>query len=299
MIGIGFILFLISCSKSADSLPNNENQALLMVQTVSIEPSTTNKETRASELPTPVNSGTLWIGIRGTNGYTAQKGLIYTYNSGNGKWTCPTAVQLSKDPISLYAYWPQTNYPENNGMITLTTQNYAENKDLSYAISGGENVCSTHSAAGFILKHAYARIKVDISFSTYFPDNAILESVSVSGGGLYQDGTLILESGTINYGTSVQKVAWTSGQELAIINRKYVGDMLVVSAPTLTNATLNVRVDETNYSALLGNALTNIEAGKSYRVKAEVNKGSILITSLVAVENWIIDTPKNGDTEFE
>lgn len=304
LAALAALLLLACCSQ--DGMPAGAGNAggtahaPLVVNTVSVADGGEHTDTRATTLPAPVTSGSLWVGIRAKNGYAARTGLIYTYSSGT--WASATAVPLGKDPVSLYAYWPQDEYPENGGMVTLTTQPYSAGKDLGYALSGGENVCSAHPSAGFVLKHAYARVKVDITFSQYFEDATTLDAVfvSASAGELCSKGTLIPESGTLIAGATLQKLAWTtSGQTLTAIGRTYTGDMLVVPSTSLTDAMLGITLGGADYSADLGSALTQLEAGRSYLIKAEVKTDPAFVITRVEVEDWTAGTSQNGDAEFE
>ena len=290
-------LFLLSsCSQEESNIPDTGDQLVpLSVSTVSMEADGTNAATRA--LPTPVVSGKLWVGVRAQNGYAAQTGLIYTYT--DGSWTCPTSTMLGKDPVSLYAYYPQDGYTINSsGNVTFTSQTYSADKDLGYATSGGDNVCATHPYAGFVLKHAYARVRVDINFSPLFADATVLDSVSVSAAGMYQSGTLNPESGNFTRGSTVlPELKWKPAATLSSISRKYTGDMLLVPSSALTDAKLTVTIDGSNWVADLSSAFTRLDAGKEYRIK--VIMGAALIIDKVEVENWTTGTPQSGDTQFE
>lgn len=298
-IGICSALLLASCCQDVDILPTRDSRALLTVKTVSIATDTRNADTKASVLPTPITTGALWTGIRALNSYAAQKGLIYTYNS-SGQWICNKPIYLGADAISMYAYWPQAGYTESNGMLTLSTQPYLSDKDLCYALSGGENVCFMHPSAGFVLKPAYARIKVDLSFSSFFENTKMLNSVALIANGLKKSATLTLESGVLTPTNEIlKKLEWTPKLTLgALTDRKFVADMLVVPSLALTSARLSIYLDDVNYGVVLGDALTKLEAGKSYRIKMEIKTDPALIVKLVTVEDWITDTPQNGNTEF-
>ena len=294
------LLLFSSCSQEADGIPGGATHASLVVETVSRVADGMRTDTRATALPVPVTTGKLWVGIRGTAGYDARTGLVYSYDG--SAWIPASATEtplLGKDPISLYAYWPQDEYTETGGTVRLDTQPYADDKDLCYALSGGENICSAHPSAGFVLDHAYARIKVDITFSPLLAGTATLEYIYVSGGGLYRDGTLVLGNGFLVPGTLQPEVKWTSGQTMASINWKYIGDMLVVPSASVTGARLVIRIRGINYAAALDSALASFEAGKQYRIKAEVKVDPALVIEKVEVEEWKTGIPQSGDTQFE
>lgn len=292
---IGALLLLASCSQEENSGTSGSEECIpLTVTAVSMTADGTHPATRV--VPVPVTEGKLGVGVRAGNGYTAQTGLVYTGTA--GAWTCPTSVVLGKDPISLYAYYPQDGYSiDGSGNVGLTTQAYTAAKDLGYALSGGENVCSAHPYAGFVLNHAYARLKMDINFSPLFEDATTLDAVTLAATGIRSSGTLNVGTAAYTPGSTQPKLEWLPAETLAAIERKFSGDMLVAPSPAVTDAKLTVTVSGSNWVADLSSALTRLEAGKSYRVK--VVMGAALIIDKVEVENWTTGTAQTGDTQFE
>lgn len=288
------LLLFASCSQEGNNLPDTGDRVPLTVTAVSMTADGTNPASRA--LPVSVTEGKLWVAVRAGNGYTAQTGLVYT--GAAGAWTCPTSVVLGKDPISLYAYYPQDGYSiDGSGNVGLTTQAYTAAKDLGYALSGGENVCSAHPYAGFVLNHVYARLKMDINFSPLFEDATTLDAVTLVATGIRSSGTLNVGTAAYTPGSTQPKLEWLPAETLAAIERKFSGDMLVAPSPAVTDAKLTVTVSGSNWVADLSSALTRLEAGKSYRVK--VVMGAALIIDKVEVENWTTGTAQSGDTQFE
>lgn len=256
-----------------------------------------NANTRAASLPVPVISGKLGVGVRGENGYTAQS-LIYTYT--NGVWTTNTPLMLSTAPVSLYAYYPQGgNHNVSDGNVTLNTQLYSTANDFAYTTGGGENVCSTHPYAGFVLRHAYARIKVDIEFSNHFEGTTTLDAVTLAATGFLQSGTLNVNTNASTSGDALDKLEWKPNQNLTTLNYKYLGDMLVVPPKLgeLTDAKLTITIGGANWNVDLSKALTKVEAGKSYRIR--VVMGAVLIIDGVNIEGWDEGGSSNADSSFE
>lgn len=295
----GALLLLASCSQEENGgAGGSEDRVPLMVAGVSMAADGTNPATRA--VPVPVTEGKLGVGVRAGNGYTAQTGLVYTY--ADGAWTSSSPLVLSKDAASLYAYYPQDGHtPDAAGNVTLATQPYAAVKDLGYALSGGENVCSTHPYAGFVLRHAYSRVGVDILFSKYFGDAAKLDTVAITAGGIYSKGTQNIQTGTFTPGPGVTpKMELTPGETMADMAREYKGYILVVPSPSLTGAKLAITVSGQKWTADLSSALTALEVGKSYRIKAQIDLvGVDLVIKTVEVEEWKTGTSHNGETQFE
>lgn len=318
IIGIGTLaaLLLASCSQDGDGLPGGKESRALVVGSVSMTTDgTAANTTRASTaLPVPVTSGDLWVGVRAENGYEAARGKVYTYASGTGWTTVYSAITLSEKPVSLYAYWPYAPnanppvYPDVNGTVTLTSQPYSAGQDLGYTTSGGANVNATHPYAGFVLSHAYARIKTDLTFSAYFRDTVRLDAVYITAGkGLCKSGTLVVESGTVVPAPGAPyEPRQEPGQTLASLGRKFTGlDVLMVPAPAIhftpgvEGATLHIVLSGVPYSADLG-GLQSLDGGKIYTVTAEVKTDpSLLIKPQVTVEQWQTSGAQNGDAQFE
>lgn len=294
------LLLFASCSQEGNNLPDTGDCVPLTVTSVSVASGAVEPNTRA--LPVSVTEGKLWVAVRARNGYTAQTGLVYT--GAAGKWTCPTFVKLLKDPISLYAYYPQDGYSiDGSGNVGLTTQPYATAKDLGYALSGGENVCLAHPYAGFVLKHAYARLRVEISFSPDIDDTSLLDSVTVAATGLLNDGRQNVENGTFTPGGSATALKWKPGVALytlpgsSSMGYKFTGDILVVPSASLSNARFSLSLQGSNYIADISAALVSLEAGRQYRLRAVM--GTSLIIDGIDKETWNEFTPQNGDSHYE
>lgn len=297
------LLLLASCTQEGNNIPDAsgaDELVPLTVTSVSMAGDGTGADTRATTLPIPVTSGKLGMGVRAGNGYTAQTGLVYTY--ADGAWTSATPLVLSKDPVSLYAYWPQDGYPLNtaDNTVSLLTQPYAADKDLGYALSGGDNVCAVHPYAGFVMKHAYSRVRVEISFLQHLVDaGMVLDSVTVAATGLLKDGKQNIENGTVTPGDPVTELKWKSGSALSTFaDKKFIGDMLAVPSTTLTDANLSFSLGGRNYVSDLSSALIALEAGKTYRIRALVI-GFPLIIDGVETEEWITAPTQTGDTQLQ
>ena len=258
----------------------------------------THADTRAASLPVPVISGKLGVCVRAGNGYDAQS-LTYTYT--DGAWATPTPPMLSTAPVSLYAYYPQDGGSHSvaaGGSVALTTRPYSAASDFAYTTGGGENVCSTHPYAGFVLRHAYARIKVDIEFSNFFDAATTLDAVTLAATGFLQSGTLNINTNASTAGTTVDKLEWKPALTLTTLGYKYLGDLLVVPpGSTLSGTKLTITIDGTNWNADLSGALTRVEAGKSYRIRAVM--GAALIIDGVTIEGWNDGGSSNADSDFE
>lgn len=318
IIGIGILaaLLLASCSQDGDGLPGGKAGRTLMVGSVSMTTDGTAANTRTSAgLPVPVTSGDLWVGVRAENGYESALGKVYTYQPGSGWTTVYSEITLNEKPVSLYAYWPYAPnanppvYPDQGGAVILTSQPYSAGQDLGYAVSGGTHVNATHPYAGFVLSHAYARIKLDLTFSDFFKDDVRLDAVYITAGkGLYKNGTLIVENGTVVTDPTLPlyELRWEPGQTLASLGRKFTApDVLIVPAPAIhfapgvEDAALHMILSGVPYSADLG-SLQSLDGGKIYTIRTTVKTDAPLIVGTqVTVEDWNTGTAQSGDMQIE
>lgn len=302
---------LASCTQEGNNIPDASGADKLVpltVSAVSMAGDGTGADTRATTLPIPVTSGKVSVGVRGVNGYTQAAWMEYTYSS--GAWTFDasssygSALLLSEKTASLFAFWPadaESGYSldatfEISGM---QTQPYAFDKDLCYATSGGDNVCAVHPYAGFVMKHAYSRVRVEVAFSPQLVDaGTVLDSVTVAATGLMKTGYPNVETGAFYSSDPITELKWKSGSALSTLaNKKFIGDVLVVPSPTLTDAKLTIALGGSNYISDLSSALTTLEAGKSYRIR--VVMGTSLIIDGVETEAWINAPTQTGDTRYE
>lgn len=300
---------LASCTQEGNNVPDasgTDKLVPLSVASVSMESDGIDPNTRATTLPIPVTSGKVSVGVRAGNDYAEAKWLEYAYSS--GAWTFDasssygSALLLGEKTASLYAFWPagpDYSLDATGEISVMKTQPYALDKDLCYATSGGDNVCAVHPYAGFVMKHAYSRVRVEISFSPQLVDaGTVLDSVTVAATGLYKTAFPRADDGSLRLDSAATELKWKSGSALSTLaNRKFIGDLLVVPSPTLTDAKLTIVLDGSNYISDLSSALTTLVAGKSYRIR--VVMGTSLIIDGVETEAWINAPTQTGDTRYE
>ena len=315
-------LALLALACTADEPASTETSAAtaaLTVESVAIAGSepvvsgsevatySSNPATRAAVLPTPVTAGTLYVGMRTATGYpTAIAPLAYTYTS--GQWLCATgAIELNSRPASLYGYILNGHAASGNGTgtpitIGMTSQDYADSRDLLYATSGGENVCTAHPYVGFVLKHAYARLRVNITVHSSLPvaTYAKLESVAVDATGMYATGTLTPATDAIATGTASAQQLWNPNTAITgLPNRTYTADKLMVPAVgAVTGAQLTVKVSGTTWKADLSAAPFTLQAGKTSIINATLRAAGLMIMS-VEVEDWADGGTHSGDMQVQ
>lgn len=315
-------LVLLATACTADEPASTETSAAtaaLTVESVAVAGSepvvsgseaatySSNPATRAAVLPTPVTSGTLYVGMRTATGYpTAKAPLAYTYTA--GQWLCGSdAIELNSSPASLYGYILNGHTASGDGTgtpitIGMTSQDYADGRDLLYATSGGENVCTAHPYAGFVLKHAYARLRVNITVHSSLPADtyAKLESVAVDATGMYATGTLTPATGVIAPGTTSAQQTWSPNADVtSLTNRTYTADKLMVpSAAAVNDAKLTVKVSGTTWEADLSAAPFTLQAGKTCIINASLRAPGLVITS-VEVEDWADGGIHDGDMQVQ
>lgn len=291
---IGLILgLLVSCTQ--EEVPGSTREALLTVSRVTIAGEAT--PTRAGAQPEPI-FGKLGVGVRAQNGYTARE-LVYAYAEDG--WITSVKVGLTDNAISLYAWHPQDGTAVTSGKIALATQTYAAGKDLTYAATGGYNVCAAHPYAGFVLQHVYARVLLDVRIApSVVGGSSKIESVFLSAPSdvFPQNGTLTIGTGAFAAGTTLaDRLDWPAGFTVASISYTYQGDLLVIPVAALSNISFNMMIDGRAWSVKLGSALTAFESGKSYRIRASL--GTDLTVNAVQVESWNDTSLGSQEMQFE
>lgn len=278
---LGLALGLLAACTQEET-PGGTPEALLTVSQVTIAGEA--PCTRAAET-TPLVAKNLKVGVRAAFGYAAQR-LEYTLTESG--WVSSTRVPLTDKSIALYAWYPWEGMSEVGGKLLLANQPYAAEKDLTYAPTGGVNVCDAHPYAGFVLQHVYARVQVDLRIVPLIVSGSSrLESVSLAASGSVfpVSGGLDLITGAVETTPPfTDRIDWTAGVTMASINYRFQGDLLVLPVSGLSNLIFYVMVDGKAWSVKLGDTLTAFESGKSYLIQASL--GSDLTVNTVQVEGW-------------
>lgn len=267
----------------------------LVVGSVSIGTAATDAAAGQTRAVTPValTSGSIGIGVRAENGYAAQQ-VKYTYNSTTGKWEPDgtPGIQLMSGAASLYAWYP---YEATNGIepIPLLLQTYSDAKNLHFCNSGGDNVCATYPGATFELKPIYTRLQVNITGADpsvaaspliyIFPTNP-----NDKMSGFVTEGNLSLTG----------DVTTTNGDRMQLFHKNYHVfwdaqtlkiDILMI--PNDSNPIERMEIILVKSSALIwelsfSDAPIALEAGKTYTVNVQLDKGTISIKETINKEDY-------------
>lgn len=291
----------------------------LVVGSVSIgttAPDAAGGQTRAAT-PVALTSGSIGIGVRAENGYTAQQAK-YTYNSTTGKWEPDgPGIPLKSGAASLYAWYPYELNNDGDSQVTLELQAFPteealNQKALYHSMSGGSNVCVASPSAQFEMKPVYARIKMTVSGLYKSPYGLYIGAFNpdTHGGDPYhiiKKTTQDLLTGSINTDINNSAVelaaedmlavtspnfAWNGTAETYILMIPYTDPITDIAVSMVDISTVIYPEDVIAWMFLLDDAQITPEAGKSYTLTIRIDGGITSIPTVVE-ENYDVQAIKN------
>lgn len=305
---------LASCTAADESMPGGEDGLpVLDVLGAGITP--TEAVTRAAGTTTTVTSGSIGVFLSNTDPADADPPYVpvsnrkYTY--GTPKWTTDKAIYLGGEEANVCAYYPYSD-AQATTTVSLTTQGYAADKDLSYAphikVNGGPDKTIDGDVGRhvtFVLKRAYSRAKIEFTRKNYTATGKITE---IKWQKLPLAATLGITDGTysgLTAGEKIQTVDYTLPETDALTVNET--DELLVAPGKITELTgdkeglvLVLTIDGKPMTTYIKPSVLNeLKAGKYYTFKVNVNGTGIDITK-VELEDWQ-DQPveDTGDKPFE
>lgn len=243
--------------------------------------------------PVALTSGSIGIGVRAENGYAAQQ-VKYTYNSTTGKWEPDgmLGIQLKSTAASLYAWYPYEATSGTEDPIPLQLQTYSDAKNLHFCNSGGDNVCATYPGATFELKPIYTRLQVNITGAD--PKVATNPAINIyptnhGNSNFYfsTEGTLSL-TGDIDIKKVRTEIYFVEDYHALWDAQTLKTDVLMIpneSTPIermVITLDSNILIWELSFS----DAPIALEAGKTYTVNVQLDKGTISIKETINKEDY-------------
>lgn len=211
-----------------------------------------------------LTSGSIGVGIRAENGYTAQTAK-YTYNSSTNRWETDTPIQLKSKPAGLYAWYPYEAVPAPP-IVQLKVQAYSDDKSLCYTTSGGGNVCATHPNATFELRPAYSRLTITISWGAEFP--ALKDIRLNAADGMITSGCdLDLATGT--YTVKSQELSTAIGSYSQRSGNTITSDVLMIGAGTDHITTILITTNNDTWKVTISSITP--QTGKIHSFKLNIN----------------------------
>lgn len=256
-----------------------------------------------------LQSGSIGVFLTGKDvatTYKATDNCEYTYNT--GKWAASNSnatIYLSGEDANVCAYYPYKNAETHNNetAIPLTTQEYAAEEDLSFAVNSVVNGTSTQRAVTFAMTHAYSQIQLNITRENY-PTTCAISAITLENSKLVTKATIDITNGTV-------KATPTDHYSLDLVNPKtldaletYTRSLLMVPvaslaiAPDDNSLKISLTVDgQTMSTGIPALELPALTRGEKYVIALKIKGKEISATSVTAAP-WT-DSQVNGGTEYE
>lgn len=306
---------LVSCTAN-ESLPGgDEGETLPVLDVMGAGIIPTEIATRAVKTTT-VTGGSIGVFLSNVDPMAADPAYMpvsnrkYTY--GTPKWTTDKAIYLGGEQANVCAYYPYSA-TQATTVAALTTQQYDEDKDLSYApyvrVNGGPDKTADGNVGRhvtFVLKRAYSRVKVEFTRKNYTATGKITEikwkkiPLSAKLGitdGAYTDLTAGEKTLTVDYTLpETDALPIKEADELLVAP----GKIAEPTAGEKEGLALTITIDGKPMTTYIKpSALSELKAGKYYNFKVNVN-GTAIDIEKVSLEDWEAQTLENtGNKPFE
>lgn len=267
--------------------------------------------TRAGAV-TILASGSIGVFLTGKDVATTYKetdNCEYTYNGTTGKWAASASdatIYLSGEDANVCAYYPYKNAETHNDETTipLTTQEYAVDEDLSFAVNSVVNGTSTQRAVTFAMTHAYSQIQLNITRENY-PTKCEISAITLENSSLATNTTIDITNGTVKV-TSTGSYSLDFGNGLKILGAEetYTRSLLMVPVASLAtdvdsnSLKISLTVDgQTMSTGIPASELPALTRGEKYVIALKIKGKEISATGVTAAP-WT-DSPVNSGTEYE
>lgn len=305
-----------ACSESrepGEAIPGDSGKlpVALEIASATIEGEATTV-TRAGTV-TSLTSGAMGIFLQGKDAgttYTAINNCQYKYNTGTSKWEAEApaeTIYLGGENAQVCAYYPfkakSTGY-DNKTALPLTTQDYAEAQDISYATNSEVNGTSALRKVTFAMTHAYSQIELKISRENY-PSACAISKIELQNASLATSGTINITDGVVtptigNYsltGLTTPKTlgsAETYTRALLMVPTTLTADLTdtdksLMIALTVDDQVMTAGIPTTDLSALM--------KGEKYVIGLKI-KGTEIVPTVTAVP-WTTADVNSSDDEYE
>lgn len=264
--------------------------------------------TRA-QTPVELTEGTMGIFRLAVNDYTSMENIRYSRVKGdNWKPATSTIIYVGANAASLCAYSPYGATTFSNTTATLTAQPYNTTKDLSYAVTGGNDIWKKTPQASFEMKRAYARLKLAVTRDATYPNTCKVTKVVLTpqSGTILTTNTLDISTGTTGSGTTAAsyETAITTAISTAGVASGATDDSsidLLMIPQTLTSAgglKVTLTVDGIGYSAVVpADKLGEFTAGNQYTVSLTLKGKAIEIEGVNITKEWTTAAVGSGSKD--
>lgn len=267
--------------------------------------------TRAGTV-TNLTSGAMGIFLEGKDAgttYTAINNCQYKYNTGTNKWEAEApaeTIYLGGENAQVCAYYPfkaKSGGYDDKTALPLTTQDYAEAQDISYATNSEVNGTSALRKVTFGMTHAYSQIELKISRENY-PSACAISKIELQNASLATSGTINITNGALgtptiaNYSlTGLTKTlgsAETYTRALLMVPTTLTADLADIGKSLMIALTVDGQV----MTAGIPTAdLSALKKGEKYVIGLKI-KGTEIVPTVTAV-SWTTADVNTSDDEYE
>ena len=304
-----------SCSQVevADSVGEEKEETPLEVR------ATTGAEvdTRAA-VAVEMTEGTLGIFCLPEEDYTALENIRYNRVAGENWKPASTVIYVGATYARLCAYAPYNSVEFKNSSLKteagLTMQTYAAEKDMRFAVSGGDEVWKKTPTANFELKRAYARLVLSVVRDATYPNTCKITKAKIeaSTGNIITANTVDISTGTEGSGTQTPQYIHTvttglkDGFAIGVTDDTSF-DWLLPQQTFSGGVVLTLTVDGMDYSVTIpADKLSTFVRGTKYIVSLAVKGGKLTLMSdkILIDKDWAeVQTGTGGsgddyDTSF-
>lgn len=249
--------------------------------------------------------------------YTALENIRYDRVVGESWKPVSTVIYVGGTYARLCAYAPYNSVEFKNSLVKteadLKMQTYAAEKDMRFAVSGGDEVWKKTPIANFELERAYARLVLAVKRDATYPNTCKITQAKIKAvyGNIITANTVDISTGT--EGSGIQTSQYIHTVTTSLKDGFIVGvtddtsfDWLLPQQTFSGGVVLTLTVDGMAYSVTIpADKLSTFVRGTKYTVSLVVKGGKLtLMTSNILIDrDWTeVQTGTEGsggyDTSF-
>ncbi|MGE4587258.1 MAG: fimbrillin family protein [Mangrovibacterium sp.] len=273
---LGLLIILAACSRD-DVAEEGDGYAPLRIGNIRF----TGVSTRSA---TELSGGDIGVFRLASTGYAGTRSNVQYSNSESG-WDVAsgvTPVYLTRSEAELCAYYPY-NSDYSDGVMTLTSQLYASDRDLCYQ-TGVTAVSGT--PVSFTLKHAYAKVTLNLIRDAAYSGTCAVSGISIANAGILTSNTMDMTTGTYGSGTAGTVTVDPGISSIASGSSETVTVLMVPAVSTLSgNITFSFTVDGKTMTTTVDAStagLSSLTAGKNYTLNVTVRSSIPIVTGETA-----------------
>lgn len=223
----------------------------------------------------------------GVSSYTNRYNVGYTSNGTT--WSSIAPILLGSDNAAISAYHPYKNEAMTGSVLSLTSQYYQSNADISFATAQNRNSTSTPLATvNFSMKRAYSQIEFTLNANTY-KGNFKVKEIGIKHAGIIGSCNLDVANGTYSSRTVDADFSYVPGGTGIGGNQETTLTSAVLMVPPASalsgKFTVSLAIDDVMGRVEI-NALA-LTAGTKYKVTLNMEGEQKITVGSVTVEDWL------------